>query len=471
MQAIILNLHKDLTLYNGETTTDRIIRLLNENNISYTISNTLPSNITKPTIIIENNLIFNNQLLHNYLNTEETINLLELNKHNTYRITNNYNNTYINTINDNNKDILNKELRIYDLCNQQIITTEDYYNTLKDIINKNEPVFIVSSKSMTHNISNKISNITKNYIVFNDYHPNPSYEDIIKGKELFINSKSNTIIAIGGGSTIDTAKCIKAFTNIKDEQDIINKNYKYSPIKLIAIPTTSGTGSESTEVAIMYYKGEKLSVDHPSDLPNYAILDHNLLKSVPDYQKKCTMLDALCQSIEAIWSKNRTSLSKKYSKQSIKLIIDNYQAYLDNDDNSLKAIQLAANLSGRAITLAKTTAPHTMCYRLTTKYNIAHGHAVSLNLISNWKLINERKDDNTKLMLEELSNIIGTDTIEESINKIDNLIKSLRLQNPNLKENEIDYLVDGVDLNRLSNHPIKLDKKDLYNIYLSIINQ
>ena len=108
MQAIILNLHKDITLYNGETTTDRIIRLLNENNISYTISNTLPSNITKPTIIIENNLIFNNQLLHNYLNIEETINLLELNKHNTYRITNNYDNTYINTINDNNKDILNE---------------------------------------------------------------------------------------------------------------------------------------------------------------------------------------------------------------------------------------------------------------------------------------------------------------------------------------------------------------------------
>ena len=183
------------------------------------------------------------------------------------------------------------------------------------------------------------------------------------------------------------------------------------------------------------------------------------------------MLDALCQSIEAIWSKNRTKLSKEYSKQSIKLIIDNYRSYLDNDDKSLKAIQLAANLSGRAITLAKTTAPHTMCYRLTTKYNIAHGHAVGLNLISNWKLIHERKDKETKIMLEELANIIGTDTIEESITTIDNLIKSLRLPKPNIKENEIDYLVEGVDLNRLSNHPIKLDKKDLYNIYLSIIKQ
>ena len=85
-----------------------------------------------------------------------------------------------------------------ELYNQNIITTEDYYNTLKNIITKDESVFIVSSKSMTHNITNKISNITKNYVVFNDYQPNPSYEDIKKGKELFIQSKAKTIIAIGG---------------------------------------------------------------------------------------------------------------------------------------------------------------------------------------------------------------------------------------------------------------------------------
>ena len=67
MQAIILNLHKDITLYNGETTTDRIIRLLKVNNISYTISDTLPSNITKPTIIIDNNLIFNNGFYSSFI--------------------------------------------------------------------------------------------------------------------------------------------------------------------------------------------------------------------------------------------------------------------------------------------------------------------------------------------------------------------------------------------------------------------
>lgn len=471
MNAIILKIHNDITLYNGETTTERIIRLLTQNNIPYTISNELPTTIDNPSIIIENNLIFNNQLLTNYLDIKETINLTEQNKHNTYRISTNYNNKYINIINDNNKDILNKELRINDLYNQNIIISDNYIDTLKEHIKKNENIFIVSSKSMTKNITNKISEITNNYIIFNDYNPNPSYEDITKGKDLFIQSKANTIIAIGGGSSIDTAKCIKAFTNIKDEQDIINKNYKYSPIKLIAIPTTSGTGSESTEVAIMYYKGEKLSVDHPSDLPNIAILDHNLITSVPEYQKKCTMLDALCQSIEAFWSKNRTELSKEYSKQSIKLILDNYKLYLENDTDSIKAIQIASNLSGRAITLSKTTAPHTMCYRLTTKYNIAHGHAVGLNLISNWKLIDERKDNDTKVMLQELANTIGTRTIEDSIYIVERLIKKLELPKPNIKEEDINYLVEGVDINRLSNHPVKLDKNDLYDIYLSIIKQ
>ena len=64
---------------------------------------------------------------------------------------------------------------------------------------------------MTQNIVSKISLITRNYIVFNNYNPNPTYEDIKKGLELFKMSRANTIIAIGGGSTIDTAKCIKAY--------------------------------------------------------------------------------------------------------------------------------------------------------------------------------------------------------------------------------------------------------------------
>lgn len=470
MQAIILNKHKEIELYNGETTTQRIVRLLTAHNIEYTIVEKLPEQIDSPSIIIDNNIVFNEQVLLKSLKQKDTFNLYELNRKNTFRIGSTYQETYISTINNKNKKSINTELRLYDLANQSVITTDNYSKELKKHIAENENVFIVSSKSLTNKIVKKISTITNKYVLFNDYKPNPSYDDIKKGLKLFKKSKASTIIAIGGGSTIDTAKCIKAFTTIDSEQDVIDKNYQYSDIKLIAIPSTSGTGSESTEVAIMYYKGEKLSVDHPSNLPNIAILDYNLLKTLPDYQKKCVMLDALCQSIEAFWSKNRTALSLKYSKESIKLIINNYKGYLNNEEKALQNIQIAANLSGKAITIAKTTAPHTMCYRLTTKYNIAHGHAVALTLINNWHLINAKsiEEPTVQAMLLELSKVIGYKIILHSILFIEDIIKEMELPTPDIKPEDIDYLLEGIDMKRLSNHPISLTKKELQNIYESI---
>ena len=182
------------------------------------------------------------------------------------------------------------------------------------------------------------------------------------------------------------------------------------------------------------------------------------------------MLDALCQSIEAYWSNLRTDLSKTYSKKSIKLILDNYKGYLNNNPVALRNISIAANYSGKAITFAKTTAPHTMCYRLTTNYNIAHGHAVALTLIYNWRLITKENNENTNKMLTELANIIGFDNIEDSIDYIDKIIKEMNLKNPIIEKNKIEYLIDGVDLKRLYNHPIKLNKDDLYCIYENINN-
>lgn len=471
MQAIILDKTKDITLYNGETSKERIIRLLNKNNIKYEVLNEIPSIINKPTLIIYNNLVFNELLLKKYINQDNIINLYEDNINNLYRIQSNYNKEFISIINEDNKYIINKELRIYDLVNQNIIITDNYFRELSKLIKPNEKVFVVSSKSQLENIEKQISLITKNYIIFSDFSSNPAYEDIIIGSKLFMDNKCNTIIAIGGGSSIDTAKCIKAFTNIKDENDVINKNYKYSDINLIAIPTTSGTGSESTEVAVMYYKGEKLSVDHPSDLPNTAILDYNFLITLPEYQKKCVMLDALCQLIEAYWSTLRTDLSKSYSEKGIKLILANYKGYLNNNPIALRNISIAANYSGKAITLAKTTAPHTMCYRLTTKYNIAHGHAVTLTLIYNWRLIAKENNQDIKNMLLNLANIIGFNNIEDSIDYISNIIKEMNLKKPIFKKEDIDYLIDGVDLKRLYNHPIKLNKDDLYCIYEDIIRR
>ena len=155
----------------------------------------------------------------------------------------------------------------------------------------------------------------------------------------------------------------------------------------IAIPTTSGTGSESTSIAVIYYNGKKLSIDHGSLLPQITILDYNFLITLSDYQKKSTMLDSLCQAIESYWSIGATNDSKKYSKQCISLILKNYKDYIENKYGSYKEIIEASNYSGKAINISKTTAAHAMSYKITTMYNISHGHSVALCIIPIWKLL------------------------------------------------------------------------------------
>ena len=108
-------------------------------------------------------------------------------------------------------------------------------------------------------------------------------------------------------------------------------------------------------IAVMYYNGEKISIEHGSIFPNMAILDYNLLKTLPSYQKKSTLLDSLCQAIESYWSIGATNDSKKYSKQCISLILKNYKDYIENKYGSYKEIIEASNYSGKAINISKTT--------------------------------------------------------------------------------------------------------------------
>ena len=222
-------------------------------------------------------------------------------------------------------------------------------------------------------LENNIS-VTK----FNEFSSNPTYESVKKGKMLFSKEKCDGIIAIGGGSAIDVAKCIKLFSNMNDEENYLHQPIKENSIKLIALPTTAGTGSESTRFAVIYYKGEKQSVANESIIPDYVILEPDVLITLPVYQKKCTLLDALCQAIEAYWSVNSNDESKEYSKKAISLIMDNIWGYLKGEQKANLNIMLGANYAGRAINITQTTAAHAMSYKITSLYEIPHGHAVAM---------------------------------------------------------------------------------------------
>ena len=238
-----------------------------------------------------------------------------------------------------------------------------------------------------------IKDCFKPAVVFNQFTSNPLYEQVCKGVDLFNDNRCDAILAVGGGSTIDVAKCIKLYCRMDPSRNYLDQECSDSHIPLIAVPTTAGTGSESTRYAVIYYEGKKQSITHESIVPNYAVLEPSLLKSLPLYQKKCTMLDALCQGIESLWSVNSTDESMVFSKIAIETIMYHWHGYIeDNSDEDARYIMLAANYAGRAINITQTTAPHAMSYKLTSLYGLPHGHAVALCLPEVWMYMMEHPE-------------------------------------------------------------------------------
>lgn len=307
-------------------------------------------------------------------------------------------------------------------------------------------------------------------VKFCEFTPNPLYEDVCKGVELFNKEGCDVIIAVGGGSTIDVAKCIKLYCKMDSNENYLKQEYKDSGISLIAIPTTAGTGSEATRFAVIYYKGEKQSVTHSSIIPDYAVLAGEVLKSLPIYQKKCALLDALCQAIESWWSVNSNDESIEYSKKAIRLILDNIDAYLNEDgeisDSVYDNMLLAADYAGQAINITQTTAAHAMSYKLTSLYHIPHGHAVAICLprllkymTANFdKCIDPRGSEYLAGVFEDISAAISVDEFEI-------LLKKLDISAPVIPERDFVLLRDSVNPVRLKNNPVALSETVLEQLY------
>lgn len=330
------------------------------------------------------------------------------------------------------------------------------------------------------NIKNDIERLMIPHVLFNQFSSNPLYEDVCKGVDLFQITKCDAILAVGGGSTMDVAKCIKLYCYMSRDKLYLDQDYKDTGVKLVAIPTTAGTGSESTRYAVIYYDGKKQSITHDSIIPNIAILDPKVLNTLPLYQKKCTMLDALCQGIESWWSVNSTSKSKELSKEAVKTIIYWWREYIfDNTDESAEAMMRAANLAGQAICITQTTAPHAFSYKLTSMFGLPHGHAVAVCLPVIWKYMiahmnlccDKRESEYVKKIFGQIARAIGGNKVEDAISEFELMLERLEIGYPESStfNEDISILSSSVNPIRLRNNPITLDEDGIRGVYSEIL--
>lgn len=361
-------------------------------------------------------------------------------------------------------------------------------SNLREALEGVTKVFLVCDSSFPFlNIKVDIENMGSPHVMFSDFTPNPLYEQVCKGIDLFQITKCDSILAVGGGSAIDVAKCIKLAVLAKEGNaslipPLVSTRVECdgSKIPFVAIPTTAGTGSESTHNAVMYYEGAKQTVTNDGILPDYAILEPSVLKTLPLYQKKCTMMDALCQGIESWWSVNSTDESYEYSCKAIELIMANWRKYIfENDSEAAANIMLGANYGGRAINITATTAAHAMSYKITSFYKFPHGHAVAVCLPEIWeymtvhmdKCLDARGKDYLARIFDDISKAMGCTSVKESVGMFRELMAEMELANPlaNNKEDEIDILSHSVNPVRLKNNPVELNEEAIKGLYEIII--
>ncbi len=337
-------------------------------------------------------------------------------------------------------------------------------SSLSDALSGSRKVLLVCDSSYPFisigpRVESAISGVGSPLLKFSDFASNPLEESVLKGVDLFTKEGCDTLVAVGGGSSIDVAKCIKLYA-------------KAPETKLIAIPTTAGTGSESTRFAVIYAQGKKQSITDDCIVPDFAILEPSVLESLPLYQKKCTMMDALCQGLESWWSVNSTDASRTISRRAVQMILSNWQEYLASGGTHLSGgvAMEAANLAGQAICITQTTAPHAFSYKLTSMYGLPHGHAVAICLPEIWDFmlanIEKCSDPRGAQYLQGVFEVISQLITPEGFRA---LLAELELTAPSAAEGDIAILAASVNPIRLANNPVPISQQEAGEIYSKIL--
>lgn len=233
----------------------------------------------------------------------------------------------------------------------------------------------IADSSMIRLVTEPLEKGRKQYDIFKDVVPDPPIEKISEGVQKMLAYKPDAIVAVGGGSAIDSSKSIREFA-LRVE--------RYGDVGLIAIPTTSGTGSEVTSFAVVTDPKEQVKYPLVSRdmMPDEAILDAELVKSVPPAITADTGMDVFTHALEACVSINRNEFSTALAEKAIEICgVFLLRAYLDgNDTHARQKMHAASCLAGLAFNSASLGLNHGMAHQLGAVFHIPHGRANAMLL-------------------------------------------------------------------------------------------
>ena len=263
----------------------------------------------------------------------------------------------------------------------------------EEIINRGyKKVLVVTDKSLfeiglTKKVTDKLDEAGIEYTVYSNVKPNPTIKNVLDGVEVCKNYGADVIVAVGGGSSIDTAKGISIVMTNPDRADIVslngNSNTLHKGMPLIALPTTHGTAAEVTINYVITDEEREIKmvcVD-PHDIPLVAIVDTELMSTLPKSMASSTGMDALTHAIEGYITKAHNTMSDMFHMRAIELIFENLPAAVnEKNQDAIDKMGLAQYIAGMGFSNVGLGIVHSMAHQLGAVYDTPHGLANAILL-------------------------------------------------------------------------------------------
>ncbi len=365
----------------------------------------------------------------------------------------------------------------------KIIFGSGVLSRLKEIIEeefKASCVFLVTDKGiMDSGIGNQVLSQLEKAQVFDEVEANPKSPAVDKAGEQVRKAKPDLVIGLGGGSPMDAAKAAALLaTNRGSIEDYEGKGkYKAPPLPVLAIPTTCGTGSEVTWVSVITHPERrfKMSIKGPEMFPVAALVDPNLLISLPPPLIASTGMDALTHAIEAYTAKGATEFSDVFAREALRYIFDSLPAAFDNIQNNKDAregMMSGSTLAGVAFGNSDVGAVHCLAEACGGLYDLPHGELNSIFLPQ----VMEFNLPVAKTRYAEIAGLAGIQEEDENlasqelIHKIKSMSRAMNIptfQDLGVEESEFPDIASGAFQNN-SNPSNPREAK--YEDYLAILN-
>ena len=346
-------------------------------------------------------------------------------------------------------------------------------------------VFFVTDKTirglgLTAALEKTLTEAGMKVVVFDEVFPNPTISLVERGREVYLKENCDCLVALGGGSVIDCAKTVgarivKPNQSVRGMKGLLKVHKKLPPF--VAIPTTAGTGSETTIAAVITddKTHHKYAINDFSLIPHYALLDYNLTLGLNQKITSTTGLDALTHAVEAFIGRSTTKNTREASLQAVKLIYENLKEVYDNGSNkeARQNMLKASYLAGVAFTKSYVGYVHAIAHTLGGAYGVAHGLANAIILPVMLRKYGSAIHKKLAILAKYAAMVEETATNQEAAEKFISWIEELNkyfaipTKVEQIKEQDIPKLARLADkeANPLYPVPVLMDSHQLENIY------